>query len=403
MLRDLAMRASLALVGLFFAACVSTPAQHVTRLLAEPDGWTSEEVGDGVVLRQRWLPKLFAGPQSLTVLEIAAGSPARFDLQAPGRRTRTSVIGERADALAAINGGFFDIEGTGLSIGLLRLDGTMVVPANDGQASVGIVADGRVQLASRPAGDWPEVVDALGAGPRLLTAGQIVDHGERQRQRRHPRSAIGVAADGRVVLLTADGRTDKAAGMTFEETAMVLQALGCVDAVNLDGGGSTTLWLSGRGVCNFPCDNKRYDHDGERAVANALLVHAPAVVVVDDDAAELLGGAWRQRRDGEGVHGRDFAASDAAGARAVFRAELPHPGDWRVLARRPRTRDVEGAWQVELAPAGAATATKSIVVPGRWCELGTLHVTGDRKVAVALTTAAGALVVDAVRFVAKAP
>ncbi|WP_294558383.1 phosphodiester glycosidase family protein, partial [uncultured Bacteroides sp.] len=52
--------------------------------------------------------------------------------------------------------------------------------------------------------------------------------------------------------------------------------LGGKDALNLDGGGSTALWLSGapeEGIVNFPCDNRNYDHQGERKVANFLYVH----------------------------------------------------------------------------------------------------------------------------------
>ncbi|MGB3965414.1 MAG: phosphodiester glycosidase family protein, partial [Planctomycetota bacterium] len=214
---------------------------------------------------------LFGAPQSLTVLDVRPEA-ARFDVVAPERRTRTSAIAIAAGALAAINGGFFAIETTGKSLGLLRLDNALVVPANADQASVGIARDRRLHLATRPAGDWPEMFEALGAGPMLLAGGEVVDHGERGRTRRHPRSAVGLRADGSVVLLAIDGRTGMATGTTFEETAHVLQELGCVDAVNLDGGGSTTLWVAGLGVQNFPCDNKRYDHDGERAVANALLL-----------------------------------------------------------------------------------------------------------------------------------
>lgn len=389
------MRAFLAVPCLLFGLAPVRAQADSEAPIADPAAWSCHEVGDGVFLRERRFAKLFAGAQSLTVLEVRPSPAVRFDLVAPGRRTRTSAMGEAGGALAAINGGFFDIDKTGLSLGLLRLDGALVVPANEGQASVGIDRDGRLRLATRPAGDWPEVREALGAGPRLLVAGKGIDHGENQRQRRHPRSAVGVTADARVLWLAVDGRTDEAAGMTFDETATVLAALGCVDAVNLDGGGSTTLWVAGRGVCNHPCDNKRFDHEGERPVANALLVCAPAVVVVDDDDAELLGEGWQQRTDGEAVHGRDFAASAANTARAVFRAELPRGGRWRVLARRPQTRQTWPAWLVALP--GSDQATRVASEGGRWVVLGECAAGPSRSVAVTLA-AAGPLVVDAVRF-----
>jgi exopolysaccharide biosynthesis protein len=48
-------------------------------------------------------------------------------------------------------------------------------------------------------------------------------------------------------------------------------ALGCEYALNLDGGGSSTAWVAGKGIVNYPSDNKKWDHQGERSVATALL------------------------------------------------------------------------------------------------------------------------------------
>jgi exopolysaccharide biosynthesis protein len=51
--------------------------------------------------------------------------------------------------------------------------------------------------------------------------------------------------------------------------------LHCRDAVNLDGGGSTTMWINGKpfsGVVNMPCDNKTFDHSGERSVSDILII-----------------------------------------------------------------------------------------------------------------------------------
>ena len=75
-----------------------------------------------------------------------------------------------------------------------------------------------------------------------------------------------------------DGRTSASTGMTLDQEAAFLRdELGCVDAINLDGGGSTTFWVASQptgGVTNYPSDNARPDHFGERALSNALLVFA---------------------------------------------------------------------------------------------------------------------------------
>ncbi len=85
---------------------------------------------------------------------------------------------------------------------------------------------------------WRDVVFACGGSERLLSNGSNVASASTAA----PRTALGVKADGSVLLYTVDGRqAGVSAGATFAETAARMAELGCVDAVNLDGGGSTTL------------------------------------------------------------------------------------------------------------------------------------------------------------------
>lgn len=77
-------------------------------------------------------------------------------------------------------------------------------------------------------------------------------------------------ANGAIILNKLDTlviESDLAAGMNLFEVQEYLLELGCTDAINLDGGGSTTLWIKDKGVVNIPSDSK-----GVRAVANALLI-----------------------------------------------------------------------------------------------------------------------------------
>ncbi|MBK8246949.1 MAG: phosphodiester glycosidase family protein [Gemmatimonadetes bacterium] len=84
---------------------------------------------------------------------------------------------------------------------------------------------------------------------------------------RHPRTAVGTSADGRtLLLLVVDGRRRWSVGMSLVELAAAMRDLGAWDAINLDGGGSSTLWIDGR-VVNAPSDAT-----GERAVGNALWI-----------------------------------------------------------------------------------------------------------------------------------
>lgn len=131
----------------------------------------------------------------------------------------------------------------------------------------------------------PDAASAwINGGPTLLFRGQVVreearegwglmaaDGPERVRavtdwvHRPHPRTAIGVRRDGVILLLVADGRKPGvAAGLTIEELRRVMAALGAEDALNLDGGGSTTLVIGGRVV------NQPSDATGERRVGDAI-------------------------------------------------------------------------------------------------------------------------------------
>lgn len=135
----------------------------------------------------------------------------------------------------------------------------------------GLTYDFRVSLSGQI--DWKSVTDAIGGGPRLVKNGSVSVTRDYERfdasyNSRHPRSAIGYTANREVVILAVDGRSSSSKGLTLDELAKLMVKLGCVDAMNLDGGGSTTLVLGGT-VVNRPSDG------GLRSVANALLLHAP--------------------------------------------------------------------------------------------------------------------------------
>ena len=124
-----------------------------------------------------------------------------------------------------------------------------------------------------PRNPWRDAEDILGAGPKIVTAGRVDITGEREKVApafvtdRHPRSAIAAMADGRVLLLVVDGRQPElSVGMSLDELARVLIELGAVDAINLDGGGSTTMVVKGAII------NRPSDPTGERPVSDAIFV-----------------------------------------------------------------------------------------------------------------------------------
>ncbi|MGI8906574.1 MAG: phosphodiester glycosidase family protein [Candidatus Sumerlaeaceae bacterium] len=116
----------------------------------------------------------------------------------------------------------------------------------------------------------------VGGGPSLLKHGQVqVDYDSEEMGRsfatdRHPRTAAGISADKHTLyLVTVDGRQPKLSiGQNLYELAEYMKQLGCSQAINLDGGGSTTMVVDGK-VVNHPSDLK-----GPRPVTNSLVVLA---------------------------------------------------------------------------------------------------------------------------------
>ncbi len=91
---------------------------------------------------------------------------------------------------------------------------------------------------------------------------------------RHPRTAVGIASEGRrLLLVTVDGRQKPYSdGMTLRELASLMLALGARDAINLDGGGSTAMVVKSPSTRELTVVNKPSDATGERAVGNALAI-----------------------------------------------------------------------------------------------------------------------------------
>lgn len=134
---------------------------------------------------------------------------------------------------------------------------------------------------------WKRAVMAVGGGPWLLRNGEILIDAPQEgfnsgfTENRHPRTAVGVTADGKLLLVTVDGRQPMSGGMTLYELAQLMQELGATDAINLDGGGSTTLAIRGGLVVNSPSEGK------QRPVANAIVVYAPRPAVTEAADAQL--------------------------------------------------------------------------------------------------------------------
>lgn len=230
--------------------------------------------------------ELFCSAQHLFVIEVPAHSPRRLAFAYDSVLTPVDTLARRREAFAAINGSFFDMD-KGNPVCYLRIDGQLL-GENTPQKNDSVNRK-YYQYATLTLGPtrlwvpdsnrtWENILsngDIMTAGPMLLRQGQYVPQRDDRTfvTKRHNRTALGLRPDGTTVLLVADGRfKDKAEGLTLPELERVMRWLGCTEAINLDGGGSSTMYIKDKGVVNYPSDNNRHDHEGQRPVSNAILL-----------------------------------------------------------------------------------------------------------------------------------
>ncbi|MBP6630967.1 MAG: phosphodiester glycosidase family protein [Kofleriaceae bacterium] len=204
---------------------------------------------------------------------------ATIDLCAPGIHVRATGADERGQTVSsfgagvsaqlAVNGDFFDgnhdTDGPSLHAGVAwsGVDHGYVAPLAFGDHQVALPHHD--DTSGAPA--WAHEV--VSGHPSLLAAGVEVPSGDPLCTTRHPRTAAGLDAARRTLfLLVADGRAAGRAGLRCDETVALLREVGATDAVNLDGGGSSTMWTPWPGVLNRPSDGR------ERVVGNHLAVYA---------------------------------------------------------------------------------------------------------------------------------
>jgi len=199
----------------------------------------------------------------------------------------TSDFAKQTNALAAINGGFFDMK-VGGSVSFLVSDGQVIhenkpnVLSSDnemGANALVIYENGKSDILPTMGSTriplLKNIEDALVTGPLLLNDSQINKLQKRPfNDLKHPRSAICLGKK-EIWLVAVDGRHKEATGLNLNELSQFLLSCECKHAINLDGGGSTTLYLQTKklnGIVNHPSDNKKFDHEGERPVANILFI-----------------------------------------------------------------------------------------------------------------------------------
>ena len=144
---------------------------------------------------------------------------------------------------------------TRMSYGSNRIpkDGFVIVGAEKNLNSIKDAKRFKLNVKINP--EWKDVNHIISGGPYLIKNGDIYVDMTAQKLGsiggRNPRTAIGYTRDNHLIMLTADGREGSSIGLTLVELANLMKELGCVNAMNLDGGGSTVMFVKGQ-VVNKP-------------------------------------------------------------------------------------------------------------------------------------------------------
>lgn len=256
--------------------------------LLEMTSSTERSIADGFTYRevsytdQHGLPvKVFALVMEEGAGVLRLGTPNGEKEISGALATTTAEVktfleaGERA--IAGLNGDFFDLGATNYPLGLCVKDG-VVMQNNNTRPWFALLDDGSYMTGdgTQSAQYIGHMTEAIGGSHLVLRDGYLSDLGQDSDFGgiRHPRSAIGYTGDGDIVMLVVDGRrVDYSNGASLTDLALILRDFGVTDAMNLDGGGSSTLALvDGTEV---EIQNKPSDLS-ERAVYNSL------VAVIDD-------------------------------------------------------------------------------------------------------------------------
>jgi len=347
---------------------LKNPNRVVVDIIKNIDQTREQQIAPGIKYTSllRYKP---AGPVSIHIVDVTPGSgymikPVLSNDAITGLE-RLQSMAERNQAIAAVNGSYFALNGE--ILGLLKIDGEIVSTSDVDRTALGVLPDGKIlidqseykgsihlpngtaiaitgvnhergaddlilynnyydsmtstnqygsdyilsngkitaiahgnaaippggvvlsahgimekSMAGLKVGDtikitqtlgdvWDKTTYAIGAGPRLVKNGSVFLTSKEENfpaditSGRAPRTAVGTTKDGHILLLVVDGRQQLSTGMTLLELAQFIQEWGAVDAMNLDGGGSSEMVINGMAV-NKPSDGR------ERSVGDALMI-----------------------------------------------------------------------------------------------------------------------------------
>lgn len=183
------------------------------------------------------------------------------------------------NAIAGVNADFFDMGGTCLPRGLCVKEGELLSSASD-RPWFGVHADGSYVIGDgssnfKKLDAANKIISGVGGSDILMSDGKIATISSTDFSTiRHPRTAVGYDSTGKLYLVVVDGRQPSVSnGASLSDLASIFYSLGCTDALNLDGGGSSTVILK-NSAGNYVTKNSP-SAGALRAVSSTLLVCLP--------------------------------------------------------------------------------------------------------------------------------
>lgn len=225
---------------------------------------------------------LFGRPEVIAVIRYPMRRWKTEFVHAPEKQSSTTdSLALRSNAAFAINGSYFNMrQFTPVTFFSCNHEIVGRQDPSTVKRSTGVVAvrGKKISIFKYDSTAVEQVAkrytSAIQCGPLLMVDGEALPFDTISFNTvNHPRSMIGVNAKGECYMVVVDGRLKgNAEGATMWELLAIARWMGLISALNLDGGGSSSLWTAAEGTVNYPCDNKQFDHQGLRRIPNAIVV-----------------------------------------------------------------------------------------------------------------------------------
>jgi hypothetical protein len=281
---------------------VNEPLPVVTnRTLKETAGWNIDSLDKGLIhYNYASLYQSLSAPEIINVVEVDLNNPD-YEIEIVFGTDSLSNVARNAGAVVGING-TYELDASFIKVNGIVKSQVTLAPGHlrhwkhEGAFSFGGGSNANIAYGTNSNYLASTASNIISGAPMLISKNQPVgesftgdvsglnlnslDYEDYRRHQgvRHPRTAIALTEDNKLLLVTVDGRWAQSAGMSAKEmTQFFKRYFNPKDALNIDGGGSTAMYLkdsklSSTGIVNYPTDNDVFNHYGQRRVSSFIII-----------------------------------------------------------------------------------------------------------------------------------